>query len=212
MSSMVEPRDFDRWGQCEAYALSTPVLVGRTSVHRWVTALAIGHLGGVEIETPTRVAFDGLTPDAHTALAQGLAIANAAHEALDARGWTIMERDARLARNAALQLWNREQRSALAVIVTDQIVGSAWLAAGALAPPLSTAWCAVLHVPRQRLGRDQQCSMELREAMPVIEEWERRDARFFAVRQGDRPMRTPGAHCERCGHGPTCPVSTSYRK
>lgn len=210
--SIGELRDLDRWGQCEAYALSTPIRMGGTPVALWVNHMAVANLDGGAVETPPMVRFDATTPSATDARIQADAIATAAKFALDSRGWTILPRDAWTSKNGGLYVWNRVRQGAVLMLVTEREVGSAWLAAGALAWPLPDArWGGIIHAPRMGSGRDQRAAVELRDSLVLKAQWERRDDRITAVLAGDTPMRTPGEHCRRCAQVSACPVATPIR-
>ena len=67
------------------------------------------------------------------------------------------------------------------------------------------AYAGVLHVPRQRIDRDQKGTLELREAKPVQQAWRQSARRIQDVLDGAPPTYSPGLHCGRC-EIKSCPV------
>ena len=209
--------DIQAWAACEVMALQSPRHPpGRTNVAAWVGTLAHAYLcPEVFIDDPGKLAFDALTPTSDRAILQAKAITTKARELLTSMGFGVIGREEEVRGDAMtghldIRAYHREKGEAIIDLKTGQSTGAAWLQVGGYldlflnyAP--MPAYAGVLHVPRQRIDRDQKGTLELREAKPVQQAWRQSARRIQDVLDGAPPTYSPGLHCGRCAIK-SCPV------
>ena len=209
--------DISNWAACEVMALQSPQRPpGRANVAAWVGTYAHAVLSGTMMETkPERLAFDATTKTFDHAIIQGNAIAAEARRLLTSMGFGVIGREEEVRSDAMtghldIRAYHREKGEAIIDLKTGQSTGTAWLQVGGYldlyvnyAP--MPAYAGVLHVPRQRIDRDQKGTLELREAKPVQQAWRQSARRIQDVLDGAPPTYSPGLHCGRC-EIKSCPV------
>ena len=216
--------DIGNWATCEAMALeSPPRTAGRTNMAAHVGTLAHAKLAGITPALPDRLAFDTLTPSMHHANVQSDAIAEYALDLMQERGWTPIAHEEELRRDEMvghldIRAWHSDHGEAIIDLKTGQGIGAAWLQVGGYlyadrqtAPVSNPDWGGVLHVPRVAISKDVKGTLECREAVPLMQAWERSYKRIDAILNGERPTYSPGIHCGRCGVT-DCPVRVGERK
>ena len=209
--------DIQAWSNCETYALQSPPRpAGRANVAAWVGTLAHAYLcSEVKIDYPERLAFDALTPTSDQAIIQANAIAAEARRLLTVMGFGVIGREEEVRSDAMtghldIRAYHRDKGEAIIDLKTGQSTGTAWLQVGGYLDlyvnyaPMPT-YAGVLHVPRQRIDRDQKGTLELREAKPVQQAWRQSARRIQDVLDGAPPTYSPGLHCGRC-EIKSCPV------
>ena len=166
-----------------------------------------------------RLALDTLTRTEAMAQTQARAIAAKARALLTEQGWGVIGREEELRREELtghldIRAYHREHGEAIIDLKTGQSIGAAWLQVGGyleldkghLQPESQMPpWGGVLHVPRQRLDRDQKGTLELRRAFPLRQAWRWSIRRIQEVLDGAHAVYSPGIHCGRC-EDKSCPV------
>ena len=208
--------EISSWAACEVMALQSPRHPpGRTNVAAWVGTMAHAMLANTTYDQPDRLAYDGLTPTENIGVRQSQAIERKARELLTTMGFGVIGREEEVQSDAMtghldIRAYHREKGEAIIDLKTGQSTGTAWLQVGGYldlyvnyAP--MPAYAGVLHVPRQRIDRDQKGTLELREAKPVQQAWRQSARRIQDVLDGAPPTYSPGLHCGRC-EIKSCPV------
>ena len=214
--------DIGNWAACEVMALQSPLRqAGRTNVAAWVGTLAHGLLSGEQTNHPPKLALDTLTPSEWAAAMQAKAIAAKARELLTEQGWGVVGREEEVRRDELtghldIRAYHRDHGEAIIDLKTGQGIGTAWLQVGGYiwtgGPytgdyiDLDTLrWGGVLHVPRQRIDRDQKGTLELRPSKDLFVAWKKSIRRVMEVLDGAQAVHSPGLHCKRC-QLTSCPV------
>ena len=136
---------------------------------------------------------------------QANAIANGkARELLTSMGFGVIGREEEVRSDAMtghldIRAYHRDKGEAIIDLKTGQGTGTAWLQVGGYldlflnyAP--MPAYAGVLHVPRQRIDRDQKGTLELREAKPVQQAW-RQSVAAHSGRAGRRAAHVLSLAC-----------------
>ena len=200
------------WTTCEAMALTDPRPEARVHVAAWVGTMAHAILLGTALERrPPRQRFDATTQTAYAADVQALAIAQEARRALDAVGWSIMERERVVSGDGDtghldILAWHEDtKRTAIIDLKTGRGIGAGWLQVGGyLALSRLTVDGGILHVPRVAVSKEPKATLEMRDGGSLVQAWAAAKDRIDAVLAGAVALRSPGQHCGRCTAN--CPV------
>ena len=212
--------DVEAWTTCELMALRCPPRESQIHVAAYVGSLA--HALVTETEPPLadgRYRFDALTPNLRYANTQARAIAREARETLADHGWQILDAEHQLDDEGTtgvydLLCWHSEHRQRAVIdLKTGRKSVAAWLQVGGYLTLLDAGatFGGVLHVPRMRIDREPEASLQLRAAGPLRDAWRRRYARIAEVIDGAVPLPTPGGHCDNCTLR-DCPVNVRTRR
>lgn len=206
--------DISAWSQCETMALTDPRHEFRVSVASWVGTLAHAKLlRQPSLPWPQRLRFDAITQTAHQAAVQADAIAAYGERLLAHHGWEVMEAEKEvygesITGHLDIKAWHSErQEAAIIDLKTGYNIGAGWLQVGGYLTLDGTSVDngGILHIPRVKVGKETQGTLEIRPGHALANAWTINMVRFNAVMAGAAPTLSPGLHCGRCAKT-NCPV------